>query len=452
MTDYVDVFGSDTIPPAGLSYGLISLTANASSNWPYNYSGTGDVISKITELTAASPYTLSLPPANQVSVGEDILFRNIGSATVTIANNLGTTVATIASGIAVYLYLKDNSTVNGTWVATTFGAGSSSADAASLAGQGLKATSTKLDEDHPTSNTAIDLTVDSTHRGKLIAVTNEAANITLPTSASIGNGFSFSVVNASTGTISVRPDVLDTIDGAEGTYLHLQPGEGTKLYSTGGTVWYQIGRGRSSIYSFTEATINVSAGGTITLSAAQYQNDFLNFTGNPGTNVTIILPTVVTAYYLKNSLSTAYTLTVKTSAGTGVTVQQGLTKIVLSDGTNIIGAEDLGDLANVVILSGTINGTTIGAVTPASATFTTVIASGGGTFSTGLFADASCPVTLLNNLTLGSVGGDGTGVAFIANATTAPTTNPTGGGVLYVQGGALKYRGSAGTISTIAPA
>jgi len=48
--------------------------------------------------------------------------------------------------------------------------------------------------------------------------------------------------------------------------------------------------------------------------------------------------------------------------------------------------------------------------------------------------------------------GGGAVVAFLANATTVPTTNPTGGGILYVDGGALKYRGSSGTVTTIAPA
>lgn len=40
----------------------------------------------------------------------------------------------------------------------------------------------------------------------------------------------------------------------------------------------------------------------------------------------------------------------------------------------------------------------------------------------------------------------------IANATTVPTTNPTGGGVMYIESGALKYRGSSGTVTTIANA
>jgi hypothetical protein len=41
---------------------------------------------------------------------------------------------------------------------------------------------------------------------------------------------------------------------------------------------------------------------------------------------------------------------------------------------------------------------------------------------------------------------------FIGNSTTAPTANPVGGGILYCVAGALLYRGSAGTVTPIAPA
>lgn len=44
------------------------------------------------------------------------------------------------------------------------------------------------------------------------------------------------------------------------------------------------------------------------------------------------------------------------------------------------------------------------------------------------------------------------GGIFIANATTVPTGNPTGGGYLYVEAGALKWRGSSGTITTLGAA
>jgi len=64
-------------------------------------------------------------------------------------------------------------------------------------------------------------------------------------------------------------------------------------------------------------------------------------------------------------------------------------------------------------------------------------------------------LTVTSGLNVGinglSVGG-GSGVMFVANATTVPTTNPTGGDILYVQAGALKYRGSSGTITTLGAA
>ncbi|MGA8772189.1 MAG: hypothetical protein WB610_17685 [Rhodomicrobium sp.] len=48
--------------------------------------------------------------------------------------------------------------------------------------------------------------------------------------------------------------------------------------------------------------------------------------------------------------------------------------------------------------------------------------------------------------------GNGAGVIAIANNTAAPSSNPIGGGYLYVDNGALKYRGSSGTVTTIANA
>jgi hypothetical protein len=48
--------------------------------------------------------------------------------------------------------------------------------------------------------------------------------------------------------------------------------------------------------------------------------------------------------------------------------------------------------------------------------------------------------------------GGGTKVMGIPNAGTVPTSNPASGGVLYVTAGALTYRGSSGTVTTVAPA
>lgn len=48
--------------------------------------------------------------------------------------------------------------------------------------------------------------------------------------------------------------------------------------------------------------------------------------------------------------------------------------------------------------------------------------------------------------------GGGLGVVGINNAATVPSTNPSGGGILYAEGGALKWRGSGGLITTISGA
>jgi hypothetical protein len=48
--------------------------------------------------------------------------------------------------------------------------------------------------------------------------------------------------------------------------------------------------------------------------------------------------------------------------------------------------------------------------------------------------------------------GGGQGVMAIANASVAPSVKPAGGGILYVEDGGLKYLGSNGTVTVIAPA
>lgn len=88
----------------------------------------------------------------------------------------------------------------------------------------------------------------------------------------------------------------------------------------------------------------------------------------------------------------------------------------------------------------------------AKITFNTTF--GGSSFAVRVNAN---PVDTMNvvNLNVGiGTATFGTGaerVLGLANAT-APSTSPTGVGQLYVESGALKYRGTSGTVTTIAPA
>ena len=51
-----------------------------------------------------------------------------------------------------------------------------------------------------------------------------------------------------------------------------------------------------------------------------------------------------------------------------------------------------------------------------------------------------------------SLFGGGQGVMHIHDRATAPTSDPAAGGILYAESGALMWRGSSGTVTTIAPA
>lgn len=84
----------------------------------------------------------------------------------------------------------------------------------------------------------------------------------------------------------------------------------------------------------------------------------------------------------------------------------------------------------------------------------------GGRLSIFTKADNSDTLTVIANFTqdqnmglwTASAFGSGVRVIGIQNATTVPTTNPATGGVLYAEAGALKWRGSSGTVTTIAAA
>ena len=97
--------------------------------------------------------------------------------------------------------------------------------------------------------------------------------------------------------------------------------------------------------------------------------------------------------------------------------------------------------------------------------YITTIREGANAFSSLVFATSTngwgvggpserMRITSAGNVGIGTTNQFGSGgrVIGIANATTVPTTNPTGGGVLYVEAGALKFRGSSGTVTTIANA
>lgn len=84
---------------------------------------------------------------------------------------------------------------------------------------------------------------------------------------------------------------------------------------------------------------SVAGGANVTLTAVEAGNAILDLFGTLTANIAVIVPASPTrAWIVKNGTGGAFTVTVKTAAGTGVVVVQGRNQIVWTDGTNVYDA------------------------------------------------------------------------------------------------------------------
>jgi hypothetical protein len=84
-----------------------------------------------------------------------------------------------------------------------------------------------------------------------------------------------------------------------------------------------------------------TTGGDTTLTNVDYTNDqakkrILDVTGTLVSNATIIIPNTSRKYQVFNRTSGAFTLTIKTSGGTGILVTQSTTVEIYCDGSNVV--------------------------------------------------------------------------------------------------------------------
>ena len=337
MTTYINPFSGDTIYPSTVSYEAISFTGDYDLQWPVNGNNQSPVSGIIDGTATATPAAICLPPANQVSTGQSILIRNVGINTFEVQSNTGASITTIGAGVAKYVFLTDNSTVAGIWSAITFGAGTSQADAASLAGEGLVALNSVLNQAYPVQNYSSDFTLVPANRANFAVWNGGAGTVTLPSATAVANNWFVNFRNNGTGTITLTPQGTDTIDG--NATQQLQPTESLVIVSNGVSGFNSFGYGRSNLFAYTQLTLALS-GGTYTLSSAQAANTIQEYTGALSTNQLVVLPPTVQLYSFTNTTSGAYTLTCTTGiAGANiVTVPQGTSIIAVCDGTNVYNA------------------------------------------------------------------------------------------------------------------
>jgi hypothetical protein len=336
---YNSPFTGNVIQPTDVSYRSVTLAANTQLQWPINGNATDDYAARIMDVTATTAgLSLFMPPANQTSVGNDALIRNVGANSFTVKTFDGVgTIITIAAGEAKYVYIKTNATEQGTWGNIAFGTGTSSADAASLAGAGLVASGSTLNQSHPSSSLTAAYTFLTSDRSRTLVWSGGTTTATLPLASTTGDNWFVLFKNNGTGTVTIGTTSGQNIDGAVNKAF--APGESAFIVSTG-TQYVTVGYGVSTQFEFGVLTKPVVSG-TYTLTASEAANTIQIYTGTLTGNVTVIVPPVVNLYVVSNQCAAgAFTLTISTGAvgGNTATVPAAGQATLICDATNILNA------------------------------------------------------------------------------------------------------------------
>ena len=357
MTVFTNIFGGDNIAPSSVSYASVTLsTASTQYYWPLETSANNDLIATIMDVTSSTAGNiLKLGPANEISNGQTILFNNPGANSFIVQGFTGTQILNVSPGTTWQIYLTDNSTTAGTWRAFQYGASVSSANASSLAGTGIIALGSLLSQSMPVLTYSVNHTLTVPDRAYTFLWTSGVGTFTLPLASTAGNNWFVQFKNAGTGIITIQTVGANTIDSSAS--ISLQPLESC-IVLTDGVNYYSLGLGQSAVFAFDYTSINIAGTGNYTLSGSELNRVAYNFTGVLTGNRVVIVPNTVQQYWVTNSTTGAFTLTVKTASTSGVAVTQTASAILYSNGTQVIAAETGGISLPIPISQGGTGATT----------------------------------------------------------------------------------------------
>ena len=352
---YTSPFTGDVIQPTDVSYASYNLTANLQLYWAGLATGTQSPAARIMDVYQNASWTLKMPDATQVSVGEDALIRNTSATAVTVLNFTGSVICTVAGGTAQYIYLTSNSTTGGNWGVIAFGSTTSTANAAQLAGLGLVAITTTLNQSHPVVGVATAYTYTASDRAQTRLWTGGAGTGTLPLAATLANNWFTIFKNNGTGSYTLSTTGGQFIDGL--TTKTFQPSESAFVICDG-TSYYTIGYGQSNTFFFTSLVYPVT-GGTYNLTTYEIQSIIQEYVGTLVSNVTVIYPQVVNLYVVSNQTTdNGFTLTVSTgvSGSATATIPPGQQATLVCDGTNFFNANTVqAGATSLNLINGTVS-------------------------------------------------------------------------------------------------
>jgi len=333
---YNSPFTGNVIQPTDVSYRSITISnTNLQLEWPINGTSTNDAAARIMEVAATGVSELWMPPANQSSVGNDALIRNIGGEDFDVMDYDGQNViVTVLVGEAQYIYITDNPDEQGTWGIIAYGIGSSGQDAATLAGYGLLAIGQTLNQSQPVTTFSSSYTAVAADRSSTYVWTGGAGTLTLTLASTLADNWFMFVRNSGTGALTVAGSGGNTINASAS--IILQPTDSAIIVCSGST-FYTVGLGKSTQFNFTQLTKAVTSG-TSTLTASEASNVIQKYTGALTGNVTIVVPPTVQVYYIVNATTGVYTLTISTGAGATAILTAGSQATLVCDSVNLFNA------------------------------------------------------------------------------------------------------------------
>jgi hypothetical protein len=421
---YNSPFTGNVIQPTDVSFRAVTLSANTQLEWPINGNATDDFAARIMQVTATTAgLSLYMPPANQSSVGNDALIRNVGANTFTVKDYAGAnTIISVAAGESKYVYITANPTVTGTWGNIAFGTGTSSADAATLAGYGLVASGSTLNQSHPALTLVNAGTFGVTNRAQTSVWDGGAGTYTLPSATTLGNNWFTLFKNSGTGSMVIS--AADNIDGQ--STKTFAPNESAFIVSTG-TTYLTVGYGVSNQFFYT-SLVKAVVTGSYTLTSSEATNTIQTYTGTLTGNVTVVYPPVVNLYVIKNSTTAGgFTLTVGTGSGTSVVIPSGQQVTLACDGTNFFNANttQAGAVTTLSLADGTVGSPSLNF---GNETNTGVYRASAGQFNTAILGVLRSTLSATGLTIAGSVAGT-TGVfSGAVSGTTGTFTSGVSGG------------------------
>jgi len=265
--------------------------------------------------------TIRMPDATQASVGQTALFFNVGTYTLTVNDNAGNAIVSVAPGLAWQIYLTDNSDDAGTWRVFQYGAATASAQASALAGYGLIAMGSILSQNAPATVFNSNYSLGIPDRAGTFVWNGASGTLAFLAAADAGNGYFALVRNGGSGQLTLNPSGSETINGS--TTLVLQPNDSVIVISSG-TDWYTIGYGQDAVFAFDYTSIDLTGEvDDYTLTGAELNRISYSFTGVLTTDMEIIVPATTQQYWVSNDTTGAFVLTVRAVGQvTGVTVGQ----------------------------------------------------------------------------------------------------------------------------------